>query len=112
LLAVPDGTLYTPDALRAVLESSYRRGLPVVGFSAATVAAGTLATAYCAPEDVAADLIDFLDAWAAQGAAALPEARFGRYWRVVVNETVARSMGLPLSDKVRNLGNAPTGRPA
>ena len=41
LLAVPDSTLYTPDTLRSVLESTYRRGLPVIGFSAATVAAGT-----------------------------------------------------------------------
>jgi hypothetical protein len=112
LLAVPDGALYTPDALRAVLESSYRRSLPVVGFSAATVAAGTLATAYCAADDVAADLIELIDAWTAQGGGNLPEPRYARYWRVAVNDTVARSMGLPLSDKVRNLGNAPGGRPA
>lgn len=113
LLAVPDGTLYTPEALRAVLESSYRRGLPVIGFSAATVAAGTLATAYCAVDDVAADVMDLIDAWATVGGGVLPEPRWARYWRVAINETVARSMGVSVSDKVRAMASSPPGgRPA
>lgn len=61
LLAVPDSNLYTPDALRSVLESTYRRGLPVIGFSAATVSAGTLASAWSDPDDIAADLLDLLE---------------------------------------------------
>jgi putative ABC transport system substrate-binding protein len=110
LLAVPDSTLYTPDTLRSVLESTYRRGLPVIGFSSATVVAGTLATAYCAIDDVVADLADLLDGWVAQGGGALPEPRFPRYWRVSVNDSVARSLGVPITDKVINLGNLPAGR--
>lgn len=112
LLAVPDSTLYTPDTLRAVLESTYRRGLPVIGFSSATVVAGTLATAYPAIDDVVADLTDLLEAWSP--GAALPEARFARYWRVSVNDNVARSLGIAITDKVLNLGNLPAtsaGRP-
>jgi putative ABC transport system substrate-binding protein len=109
LLAVPDGTLYTPDTLRAVLESTYRKGLPVIGFSAATVTAGTLACAHADLDDVAADLIDMIDGWPA-GSAPLPEARYPRYWRVAINDNVARSLGLTVSDKVRNLGLRPPGR--
>ncbi len=112
LLAVPDSTLYTPDTLRAVLESTYRRGLPVIGFSSATVAAGTLATAYSSVDDVVADLAELLDGLSA-GASALPEARFAHYWRVSVNDNVARSLGIAITDKVLNLGNlpAPVGKP-
>jgi hypothetical protein len=118
LLALPDSTLYTPDTLRSVLESTYRRGMPVIGFSAATVAAGTLATAYCAIDDVVADLAELIDALSApttSPASAMPEPRYPHFWRVIVNDNVARSLGAPITDKVRKLGNQPnlaTGRPA
>ncbi|RZL02900.1 MAG: hypothetical protein EOP36_07080 [Rubrivivax sp.] len=111
LLAVPDSTLYTPDTLRGLLESTYRRGMPVVGFSSATVLAGTLATAYCAVDDVVADLVDLIEGHAgAAGGGPLPEPRFPQYWRVIVNESVARSLGVPMSDRVRQMGNPATGR--
>jgi ABC-type uncharacterized transport system substrate-binding protein len=109
LLAVPDGSLYTPDALRSVLESTYRRSLPVIGFSAATVNAGTLACAHADLDDVAADLLDLIDSLGG-GGAPLPEARYPRYWRVAINDNVARSLGLPVSDKLRSLGVRPIGR--
>ena len=109
LLIVPDGTLYTPDALRAVLESTYRRGLPTIGFSPATVNAGTLACAHAEPEDVAAELLDLIDGLP-PGGLPLPEARHPRYWRVAVNENVARSLGIAISDRVRTLGVRPPGR--
>ncbi|TAK87878.1 MAG: hypothetical protein EPO09_18335 [Aquabacterium sp.] len=107
LLAVADSTLYTPDTLRSILESTYRRGLPVIGFSAATVTAGTLASAWSDPEDLAADLIELIDSLNAN---ALPEARHPRYWRVTINDNVARSLGLSISDKVRAMGTRPAGR--
>jgi putative tryptophan/tyrosine transport system substrate-binding protein len=109
LLAVPDASLYTPDALRAVLESTYRRGLPVIGFSAATVTAGTLACAHADLDDVAADLFELIDSVPPAGAP-LPEPRYPRYWRVAINDNVARSLGLPVSDRVRALGSRPAGR--
>lgn len=115
LLAVPDSTLYTPDTLRSVLESTYRRGLPVIGFSSATVAAGTLATAYADINDVVADAVELLESLGSPGVgvASLPEARFPRFWRVGVNHHVARSLGIAITDKVLTLGAAPPpGRPA
>lgn len=116
LLAVPDSTLYTPETLRAILESTYRRGLPVIGFSSATVGAGTLATAYPDVDDVVADLADLLDALPAsqQGGGTLPEPRYPRYWRVAINDNVARSLGIIITDKARALGVRPSsssGRP-
>ncbi|WP_152606564.1 hypothetical protein [Aquabacterium sp. NJ1] len=110
LLAVPDSMLYTPDTLRAVLESTYRRGMPVVGFSAATVAAGTLASAYPDVDDIVADLADLIEGLGTSGNDALPEPRFPHYWRVAVNENVARSLGIAITDKVRALGVHPPGR--
>lgn len=107
LLAVPDSTLYTADTLRAVLESTYRRALPVIGFSAATVAAGTLAAAYPDIDDVVSDLAELLDTL---GSGSLPEPRHPNYWRVGVNTKVARSLGIAVSDKVLALGSRPVPR--
>ncbi len=106
LLALPDSKLYTADTLRLVLESTYRRGLPVIGFSSAAVAAGTLATCHATIDDVLTDLLSLLDAQLRSGSPIpLPEARHPRYWRVAVNQNVARSLGISLSDKVLGLGN-------
>lgn len=107
LLALPDSTLYSPETLRSVLESTYRRGLPVVGFSAATVTAGTLASAWSDSDDIAADVMEMLDGI---GTGVLPEPRYPHYWRVSINDNVARSLGLSISDRVRAMGVRPPGR--
>jgi ABC-type uncharacterized transport system substrate-binding protein len=111
LMAVPDGALYTPDNLRGVLESTYRRGMPVIGFSQATVAAGTLACAHADLDDATTDLMELLDNLPANPTS-LPEARHPRYWRVAINDSVARSLGLVVSERLRTLGSRPGGRSA
>jgi ABC-type uncharacterized transport system substrate-binding protein len=105
ILAVPDATIYTPDTLRAILESTYRKGQPMVGFSPATVTAGTLASAYSDIEDLVMDLSEVIDTngWLINGS--LHEARTCRYWRMQINDNVARSLGVSVSDKVLKLGN-------
>ncbi|HET6787408.1 MAG TPA: hypothetical protein VFW84_07810 [Aquabacterium sp.] len=112
LLAVADSQLYTPDSLRAVLESTYRRGLPVIGFSPATVSAGTLATACSDVGDVTADLIDWAESLRSATSVAPGEARHCRYWKIKVNDSVARSLGIPLSERLLKLGVQPLARSA
>lgn len=112
LLAVADSQLYTPDSLRAVLESTYRRGLPVIGFSPATVSAGTLATACSDVADVAADLIDWAEGLKGSASTAPGDARHCRYWKIKVNDSVARSLGIPLSERLLKLGIQPSARSA
>jgi hypothetical protein len=60
---------------------------------------------------MAADLLDLLDGLPSSGSP-LPEARYPKYWRVTINDNVARSLGLAVSDKVRALGARPAGRPS
>ena len=104
LLISPDVGLYTAQNLRQLLESSYRRGQPVIGFSAALVNAGTLASAYSTIDDTISQLDSMLEPAAA---GRLPEAQYPRYWRVAVNENVARSLNVIVDDTVRKLGNRP-----
>jgi len=104
LLIFPDSELYTQSSLRELLESTYRRRLPVVGFSAALVAAGTLASAYTDFNDTLVQLDGVLDELAVRR---LPSPRYPAYWRVAFNESVARSLDIVIDDTARSLGGRP-----
>src|SRR5262245_61269339 len=107
LLVVPDSSLFTPDNLRTILESTYRRNQIVVGFSTSLVKAGTTATAYSTIDDVLAQLEQII---ASIVSGAVPPPTFPRYWRVAVNESVARSLNVVVTDEVRALGERPPGK--
>lgn len=107
LLALPDPTLYNGSTLPALLDSAYRRGKPLIGFSAPSVEAGALAAAVATAEDVAAHVQELL---ADLDPARLPEPVHPRYWRVVINEQVARSLNVPIAETVRALGNRPSSK--
>lgn len=107
LLAVPDARIYTAANLRTILESTYRRGQAVVGFSTGMVAAGALAAAYASIEDT---LAQFEEPLAAVAAGRIPNPQFPRYWRITINESVARSLNISIDTTVRALGNPPPGK--
>lgn len=104
LLSVPDREIYSPDSFRAILESTYRRGQAVIGFSADMVAAGALAAAYSEIEDMVAQMGDVTDALAA-GRFVLPQ--HPAFWRVALNDSVARSLNLVIEPGIRSLGALP-----
>ncbi len=104
LLIYPDSDIFTPDSLRELLESTYRRRQPVFGFSEALVNAGTLASAFSAPDDLAAHIAELLGAVAA---GRLPQPQYPRYWRVAINDSVARSLDIVIDGSVRSLGDRP-----
>jgi ABC-type uncharacterized transport system substrate-binding protein len=104
LLAVPDPELYNAEVARAILESTYRRRQGVIGFSKAMVSAGTLGAAYATIEDVVAQLGDVVDALLAGQRV---DAQYPLYWRVAINESVARSLDVIVDASARSLGNFP-----
>ena len=104
VLIFPDAALYTAQSLRELLESTYRRRLPVIGFSAALVAAGTLASAISEGNEVAAQIESILDL---STVGRWPDPQYPRYWRVALNESVARSLDIVVDDRVRSIGEQP-----
>jgi ABC-type uncharacterized transport system substrate-binding protein len=104
LLIYPDGDIYNPASLRELLESTYRRRQPVFGFSAALVEAGTLASAFANADDLAAHLVELLGTLA-EGR--LPAPQHPRYWRVAINDNVARSLDIVIDGATRSLGDRP-----
>jgi ABC-type uncharacterized transport system substrate-binding protein len=104
LLAVPDPDLYNAEVARAILESTYRRRQGVIGFSKSMVGAGTLAAAYATLDDVVAQLDEMIDALLA---GQVLEPQYPAYWRVAINESVARSLDIVVDAGTRTLGNLP-----
>jgi hypothetical protein len=104
LLLFPDATLYTPASLRELLEASYRRRLPVIGFSPSLVRAGTLASAYADADGLVSQLAAIVDTATGRQP---PVPQYPRFWRVAVNDSVARSLDIVVDDDVRRLGDRP-----
>lgn len=97
LLAVPDPVIYNRSTIQSILLTSYHHQVPLFGFSASYVKAGSLAAVYSVPEQIgqqAAELIQHL-----AGDRHLPQPQAPRYFSVGINTQVARSLGLALDDE-------------
>jgi ABC-type uncharacterized transport system substrate-binding protein len=90
--------LYSQTSLRELLESTYRRRRPVIGISAALVAAGTLAPTHNDAQRHAAPTGRVLDQIAARRNPL-------RVTRPV--ESVARALDVVVDDATRSLGDRP-----
>jgi hypothetical protein len=102
LLAVPDRAIFSAENVQAFLEATYRRGQAVVGFSSALVRAGTLASVYSTVDEVVAQASMLIDQLAN---GQQPGAQYPIYWRVAVNESVARSMNIPVDNEARSFAS-------
>ena len=105
LLAVPDPSIYNSETLRTLLMATYRREQALVGYSATFVNAGALATTTSDPNQIAAQLKELLRDYAETGR--LPSEQFPKYFSVLVNDSVARSLNLIIDDSVRQLARNP-----
>lgn len=94
LLAVPDSEIYNSNSIRNILLSSYRRGIPLVGFSQAYVKAGALCAIFSTPEQLAAQAAAMTVSFFRTGK--LPDAQFPAKYSIAVNQEVARTLGLTL----------------
>ena len=105
LLAIPDPAIYNAETLRPLLMTTYRREQAVIGFSAAFVTAGALATTTSDPNQITAQLKELLRDYA--DTRRLPSEQFPKYFSVLVNDNVARSLNLIIDDSVRQLARNP-----
>ena len=94
LLAVPDSTIYSSSNIRNILLTSYRRSIPLVGFSQAYVNAGALAAIFSTPEQLAEQTSESVISFART--AQLPEPQYPAIFTIAVNQQVARSLGIEL----------------
>ena len=109
LLALPEAKIYNAETLRNLLIATYRREVSVIGFSSAFVKAGALAGAISDTDDIAAHVEELLAEY--DGTGRLPSAAHPKYFSVVVNDNVARSLNLVIDESVRQLSRKPKARP-
>lgn len=100
LLALPDSDIYNAENVRNILLSTYRRKQGVLGFSSDMVKVGALATTYSEIEDINAQVAEIASSFVASGELAPPQ--FPRYFRTIINEGVASSLDLRVTDAARN----------
>lgn len=109
LLAWPDRVVFNSENVRNILLSTYRHGQGVIGFSADMVSSGALATTYSTPEDINIQIVETLAQYEASGQLGPPQ--FPRYFRTAINEGLARSLKVPVSDAARTFARRPGAAP-
>lgn len=92
LMAIPDGNIYNSSTIRNILLGSYRRGVPMIGLTAAYVSAGALCAVYSTPEQMAAQTAGIVERYFRQRV--LPEPQYPELFQIDLNQEVARSLRL------------------
>ena len=95
LLALPDPAIYNRSNIRNVLLLSYRKRIPVIGFSEAFVSAGALAALYSTPELIAIQAASIIEG-------GLQAGRFDSTlyqpdsYEMKINRFVSKSLGIEI----------------
>jgi ABC-type uncharacterized transport system substrate-binding protein len=108
LLAMPDRTVYSAENFRNILLSTYRHNQAVIGFSADMVRAGALATTYSNIEHINAHVADLAAEFVSTGELGPPQ--FPRYFRTAINEGLARSLQVSVTEDAKKFGREPAPR--
>lgn len=96
LLAVPDPQVYNGSSISNVLLATYRARVPVVAFSPAYVRAGALLSLHSTPRQIGVQAAAMAKVqWTAAGSVS---SQYPADYTVVLNEHVARSLGLSLDE--------------
>lgn len=103
LLALPDPAVFNRASLQAILLTTYRGGIPVLGFSQAYVRAGALAAVHSTARQIGQQAGDWIIELAQTGQWQLGAPRYPAYYSVSVNRQVARTLGIHVADEERLL---------
>ncbi len=95
-VAIPDQSVFNRSIAKWVLYLSYRRHIPVIGFSRSYTEAGALISIFSSPADIGRQGGELVAGWL-QGADRLSFASyFPAYYQLLTNAAVARSLGIKL----------------
>lgn len=96
LLAVPDPRVLNPGTAQSVFLTSYRFGVPVIGYSQLLTRAGALLSLHSSPEQIGQQAAEWVDGALRGRTVRLPAAGYPAFGDVSVNEQVARSLAIPV----------------
>lgn len=97
LLAIADPSIYNQHNIQFIFLSTYRRSIPVIGFSEGFVKAGALAAVYTTPDQIGRQMSEILSDWIQKHPESiLPDSRYPDDFSISTNHRVARSLGISL----------------
>ncbi len=95
LMAVPDTLIYSRETAQPILLTSYRQQKPIFGYSQSYVRAGAIAAVYSSSKQIAKQAAE-IALIAQQSSNLLPPPQAPKYFSIMVNYQVARSLNLVL----------------
>ena len=96
LLALPDAAVYNDSTIRNILLATYRRGIPLIGFSSGYVKAGALCALISTPAQIAPQAAELIRQF--NNTHALPPPQYPHEFEVIVNESVANVLDLQIKN--------------
>jgi len=97
LLAVIDPVVFNRNNVQSILLTTYRYRVPMIGVSPAYIKAGALAAVYSTPAQIGRQVAELL-ARLSPESVHLPNPEYPRYYSVMTNRPVGRSLGIALDD--------------
>jgi putative tryptophan/tyrosine transport system substrate-binding protein len=98
ILAIPDPVIYNNETAQPILLTSYRYQKPIFGYSQSYVHAGALAAVYSTSKQLAKQAAE-IAIKSRQAASDLPPPQMPKYFSIMLNYQVARSLNIPLMDE-------------
>ena len=95
LMAVPDPLIYNRETAQPILLTSYRQQKPIFGYSQSYVRAGALAAVYSSSKQIAKQAAE-IALESQQAPNLLPPPQAPKYFSIMVNYQVARSLNIAL----------------
>lgn len=93
LLAIPDPDVFNRNTAQSILLTSYRYRDPVVGYSRSLARAGAMVSLFSTPAQIGRQAAELVENLVAAAQIRLPSPAAPRYFTVIVNQQVARSLG-------------------
>lgn len=98
LLAIPDPIVYNRETAQPILLTSYRHQVPVIGYSKSYVKAGALASVFSNAKQLATQAAE-IAINSQKHTSRLPPPVVPKYFSVIINRQVQRSLNLKLADE-------------
>lgn len=98
-IAVADNVVSNRQTVQNLLLTTYRRKVPVIGYSRAYVRAGALAAVYSTPEQIGKQAGELAAELVKGKRWILPSSLYPKYFSVDVNRDVAHSLGIVIPKK-------------
>lgn len=96
LLTIPDDKVYNKNTFRYFILTAYRRHQPIIGYSESFVKSGALGSSYSNMDHVIRELKVVIADY--QRNRQLPEAYHAEHYRIVINNTVANALDIPVRE--------------